>query len=169
MTVMEKTAITGARGPAPAGSRPEKNAELAELVDRLSRLSLANEQLRSALAKELEIGLPELSAVAYIENEGYTTPKALANSLSIATGSATALIDRLVSAGLVTREPNPSDRRSVLLTLTARGKQAMGRVRERYAGAIEAALGDDRATVTGVFGGFIERLASQLLEVRPAT
>lgn len=168
MTVMDKTATTDARGPATAGSRTGISSELSELVDRLSRLSLANEQLRSALAKELEIGLPELSAVAYIENEGFTTPKALASSLSIATGSATALIDRLVAAGLITREPNPSDRRSVLLTLTARGEQAMAQVRQRYAGAIEAALGDDRATVTGVFGGFVDRLALQLLEVRPA-
>jgi len=40
------------------------------------------------------------------------------------------LVDRLVEAGLVSREPDPQDRRLVRLTLTEHGKAAAARITE---------------------------------------
>ena len=63
----------------------------------------------------------------------------LADHLGIAPRSATEVADALETAGLVERAPDPTDRRAVLLTLTDKGRQAVGRVRaERRAAAEEA-------------------------------
>ena len=52
----------------------------------------------------------------------------LANALGMSLASASALSDRLVRQGLVTRRPDASDRRSVLLQLTATGARTLRRI-----------------------------------------
>ena len=57
------------------------------------------------------------------------------------------MVDRLVARGLIAREPDPRDRRSVLLSLTAAGsgrQRQTGRPHARdVAGAVTDALDDD--------------------------
>lgn len=52
---------------------------------------------------------------------GALAMKTLAEELLLLPHSAVQLVNRLVRAGLVAREPSPTDRRSVLVTLTPRG------------------------------------------------
>jgi len=49
----------------------------------------------------------------------------LAERLQVRHHSAVGLVDRLVSSGLVEREPSPEDRRSVLIRLTELGEQTL--------------------------------------------
>lgn len=53
---------------------------------------------------------------------GKATVGDLAQDLLIRHHSAVGLVDRLVRAGLITRHPDPVDRRRVTLALTARGE-----------------------------------------------
>ncbi|MFE2958528.1 MarR family winged helix-turn-helix transcriptional regulator [Nocardia tengchongensis] len=55
---------------------------------------------------------------------------ALADRLGIVPRSATTVVDALVSAGLVAREPDPANRRATLVTPTAAGSQALHRMSE---------------------------------------
>jgi DNA-binding MarR family transcriptional regulator len=52
----------------------------------------------------------------------------LASALGMSLASASALSDRLVRQGLITRRPDASDRRSVLLQLTAAGTRIIRRI-----------------------------------------
>ena len=52
----------------------------------------------------------------------------LAKALGMSLASASALSDRLVRQGLITRRPDASDRRSVLLQLTAPGARVLRRI-----------------------------------------
>jgi DNA-binding MarR family transcriptional regulator len=52
----------------------------------------------------------------------------LARALGMSLASASALSDRLVRQGLVTRRPDAGDRRSVLLKLTAAGTRMLRRI-----------------------------------------
>ncbi|WP_237565488.1 MarR family winged helix-turn-helix transcriptional regulator [Ornithinimicrobium cavernae] len=54
---------------------------------------------------------------------------ALAGWLQIAPRSATEVVDALEELGLVTRTPDPADRRAVLVTLTDRGREASHEIR----------------------------------------
>ncbi|MCZ4518989.1 MarR family transcriptional regulator [Rhodococcus ruber] len=52
----------------------------------------------------------------------------LAEHLRIVARSATDIVDSLESAQLVTRQPDPSDRRAVLVTLTDTGRALLDRI-----------------------------------------
>lgn len=73
----------------------------------------------------------------------------LADHLGIAPRSATEVADALEAAGLLTRSPDPTDRRAVLLTLTDAGRHTVARVRERRRAAADEAVAalspEDRA------------------------
>lgn len=64
----------------------------------------------------------------------------LAHHLGIAPRSATEVADALETLGLLARSPDPTDRRAVLLTLTAEGRQVVARARDRRRAAAQEAL-----------------------------
>ncbi|MDB5542575.1 MAG: MarR family transcriptional regulator [Devosia sp.] len=55
---------------------------------------------------------------------------ALADAIGIEGASLVRLIDELQASGLVTREPDPSDRRANAVSLTARGREVVAEVSE---------------------------------------
>ncbi|MEV8368912.1 MarR family transcriptional regulator [Microbacterium sp. NPDC064584] len=68
-----------------------------------------------SLGVELEVNQTDLEAMEHLLMSGPLGPSELARRLGISTASATTAIDRLVAVGHVTREPNPRDRRGVLV------------------------------------------------------
>ncbi|MBM7805393.1 DNA-binding MarR family transcriptional regulator [Geodermatophilus bullaregiensis] len=56
---------------------------------------------------------------------GPSTQRALADALGTSARNVTGLVDGLAGAGLVTREPHPTDRRATLVTLTARAEELL--------------------------------------------
>jgi DNA-binding MarR family transcriptional regulator len=79
------------------------------------------DSFRRYIAAHHDIGMNEVRALTRMSEGQHVTPKALAESLELTTGSVTSLIDRLEGAGLVTRTPHPNDRRSLQLELTPEG------------------------------------------------
>ncbi|WP_278264548.1 MarR family transcriptional regulator [Nocardia sp. AG03] len=70
---------------------------------------------------------------------------AIAEALRISPRSATEVIDALQQAGLVTREPDPTDRRAVLVTVTDHGSRTLttlSEARTREADEFFARLND---------------------------
>lgn len=65
------------------------------------------------------------------------TVKALAQFLLIKHNSAVGLVDRIEQLGLVVRRKSESDRRSVVIELTARGKRAMSRLAVKHRRELE--------------------------------
>ena len=65
------------------------------------------------------ITLLQLIALHFISALAPATPTDLAHALNIKPPATSAMIDRLVRAGLVTRIPDPQDRRRVQLIITA--------------------------------------------------
>jgi len=103
------------------------------------------------LARHLEIGRRETLAAREIDVWEYDvlvvlreadqpaglSPGALIAATQVASGTMTNRVDRLARRGLVTREPDPNDRRGVLVRLTTAGRrkvdQARGDVRKAEA------------------------------------
>ncbi|MCP2322885.1 DNA-binding MarR family transcriptional regulator [Hamadaea flava] len=61
-------------------------------------------------------------ALATLHRHGELRLSSLADHLRIAPRSTTEVVDDLESRGLVSRQPDPTDRRAVLVTLTDAGK-----------------------------------------------
>jgi DNA-binding MarR family transcriptional regulator len=67
------------------------------------------------LGRELAVNPTDLEAMEHLIRDGSLSPTELARRLGITTAAVTTVVDRRVGAGHVTREPNPRDRRSILV------------------------------------------------------
>ncbi|GAA2017343.1 hypothetical protein GCM10009799_51710 [Nocardiopsis rhodophaea] len=100
---------------------------IALLFDASHQMCLRSDRLLGA-----SIGLSEARArllVAVGEREPARMGR-LANDLGVSARSVTAIVDALEREGLVTREPDPEDRRATLLRLTADSHVRMNRLHE---------------------------------------
>lgn len=132
---------------APDGSA----AELAELFFRLSK------RIRHRSAEHLApLGLTpaQARALRVLHHEKPMRIVALAGRLDIVPRSATTVVDALEQAGLVTRETDPADRRSVLVSLSAAGRERMRGLHASRRRAAEDAFGSlpesDRAALARI-------------------
>ncbi|MEX5721772.1 MarR family winged helix-turn-helix transcriptional regulator [Geodermatophilus maliterrae] len=78
---------------------------------------------------------------------GPSTQRVLADALGTSARNVTGLVDGLVDAGLVTREPHPGDRRATLVTPTARGEEVLvelARGQAELAGQLFGGLSGER-------------------------
>jgi len=94
---------------------------------RISVTRLARRLRAERLASGLEPGLSDtqLAALAALERHGAMTPGELADYEKVQPPSMTRVITVLEEHGLVMRSPHTSDRRQVMLTATAQGKEVV--------------------------------------------
>jgi DNA-binding MarR family transcriptional regulator len=98
------------------------------------------DSFRRYISAQHGIGMQEVRALSRIAEGTHVTPKALADSLELTTGTVTALIDRLESGGLVARTPHPQDRRSLQLALTPDGASKMKSVYSAFEAQVQEAV-----------------------------
>jgi DNA-binding MarR family transcriptional regulator len=119
-----------ARKPKPAKTLPLQTADYVRLAS--FRYALRR-FLRFSEAAAAKVGLTgqHYQAMLAIRSgqQGRGMPiKDLARQLLIKHNSAVGLVDRLVAHGLVLRESSPEDLRKVLLRLSRKGEQMLGRL-----------------------------------------
>jgi DNA-binding MarR family transcriptional regulator len=68
------------------------------------------------LGGELTVNPTDLEAMEHLIRDGSLSPTELARRLGVTPAAVTTVVDRLIAVGHVTREPNPRDRRSVLIS-----------------------------------------------------
>ena len=98
------------------------------------------ESFRRHLAAHHGVGTQDVRALSRIAEGQHVTPKALAESLDLTTGSVTSLVDKLESAGLVERTPHPNDRRSLQLELTPDGATKMNALYAEFEAQVQEAV-----------------------------
>ncbi|MDT4987950.1 MAG: hypothetical protein QOI74_2044 [Micromonosporaceae bacterium] len=125
----------------------------------LRGLLVSGEQLRGFLARQLRLGPSDLNALGHLYTDGPLTPRELAQRLDTSSGTITALLDRVERAGFLTRSVNPHDRRSLHITLTVAGQQALRWVHSNIQATLEQAIpelpdlsADELAAVLAVLG-----------------
>jgi DNA-binding MarR family transcriptional regulator len=98
---------------------------------RISVSRLARRLRAERLAKGLEPGLSDtqLAALASLERHSAMTPGELADHEKVQPPSMTRVIAALEELGLVMRAPHATDRRQVVLTVTARGREVVQQAR----------------------------------------
>jgi DNA-binding MarR family transcriptional regulator len=74
---------------------------------------LSNQQI----ADRVGLRLTDMQCINVLELMGPSTPGELARFTGLTTGGVTVMLDRLERGGYLKREPNPRDRRSVLVHL----------------------------------------------------
>jgi DNA-binding MarR family transcriptional regulator len=105
---------------------PEIDPEIEGVVDRIWKLSKNLDHLWDATAERSGLGQGgEYKVLLALRQapEGRSTPSGLAERLSLSTGAMTNRLDRLEHAGMIVRERDPRDRRSVLVHMTDKGRR----------------------------------------------
>jgi len=74
--------------------------------------------------------MPQLNMLLVIRTRDGVTVKELAGALQVSPPSASAMVDRLVETGAVTREQNPDDRREVIVCISPQAAAVIDRLEE---------------------------------------
>lgn len=137
--------------------RPDLDTSPMGIIGRVSRLSRQLEQrLEPVFARHgLEQGLFDVLATLRRSGEPYRMrPADLAASVMLTSSGTTKRLDRLEAAGLVTRHPDPQDRRGLLIELTPAGRELVDAALADHVAAEHQMLAsltpDDRDRLAGL-------------------
>jgi DNA-binding MarR family transcriptional regulator len=112
--------------------RSELAGELRVAVSRLAR------RLRTSTGGGLTSS--QLSALFAVEKSGAVRLAELAAIEGVSAPTITRIVDRLVDAGLLTRDADPRDRRCAQVALTARGRGELRRIRTQRTALLQQRL-----------------------------
>ncbi len=104
--------------------RPDLDVEPMQVLSRISRLARHLDIARRGAFADHGLETWEFDVLSALRRQGppfQLTPGALLRATLVTSGTMTNRIDRLAEAGLVRREPDPRDKRGVLVTLTQQG------------------------------------------------
>ena len=102
----------------------------------------AEAELREVLRKDHATTLPRFDVMAALHRRSDpVTMGELSRLLLVSNGNATAVVDRLEAEGLVARQPDPADRRTVRVALTAEGRAAFERLAAEHEAAVDRLFG----------------------------
>jgi len=83
------------------------------------------------LATGDELSFTQIQAIKAIDEKGKVSITELAHLLEVSPPSASAMVDRLVEKGVLTRRRDPDDRRRVVVQATPEAVAMMGQVEEK--------------------------------------
>ena len=129
--------------------RPDLDVEPMQVLSRISRLARHLDIARRGAFAEHGLESWEFDVLSALRRQGppfQLTPGALLRATLVTSGTMTNRIDRLAAARLVRREPDPRDKRGVLVTLTEAG-------RERVDAALDGLLHRERMLLAGLDPG----------------
>jgi DNA-binding MarR family transcriptional regulator len=126
--------------------RPDLDVEPMQVLSRISRLAKHLDIARRGAFTDHDLETWEFDVLSALRRQGppfQLTPGALVRATLVTSGTTTNRIDRLEAAELVTREPDPSDKRGVLVTLTKQGQ-------DRVDAALADLLGREHTLLAGL-------------------
>jgi len=132
----------------------------------LFRTNQVRERLIATALDDIELPAEDYPFYVLVGAEGPWTPTALAARVVMPLSTVLFRVGRLEKRGHAERIPNPDDRRSFLVQLTAEGQQLLASARPRfrsYAEAVEERLGGEQVgTLRTGLDGLREAMESEL-------
>jgi DNA-binding MarR family transcriptional regulator len=118
--------------------RPDLDATAKHITGRIIRLAALLQAAYANVFAPLGLNEGDYGVLATLRRAGAPyrlTPTDLARHQMMTSGGMTAALDRLERKGLVTRLPNPNDRRGSLIELTAEGRNVINTAMELHVDA----------------------------------
>lgn len=91
-------------------------------------------------AEKIGLSLTDMQMIHVLQLYGPATPSRLGDWSGLSSGGVTVALDRLEQAGYIRREPNPADRRSLLVTLAPVRMRKVGAMYEEVERETRAGL-----------------------------
>ncbi|WP_433714064.1 MarR family winged helix-turn-helix transcriptional regulator [Nocardia sp. CA-084685] len=118
---------------------PESADVITDALLTASRLLVAL-SARSIAHVDETITIPQFRTLVILSTRGPANLATLAGILNVQPSTATRMVDRLVLAGLIDRQPNPNSRRELVVDLTTRGREIVDAVTARRRAEIAAVV-----------------------------
>ncbi len=120
----------------------ERRKALADQLLSLSQTASTETALfHQAAAAKYGLGITDMKTLNTLLQEGPMTPGQLARRLSLTTGAITNVVDRLERRNLVSRAPDPKDRRKVIIAVNQETLDASENVYQSIGEAFYALFG----------------------------
>jgi DNA-binding MarR family transcriptional regulator len=117
----------------PPFAEVDAELDLDRLLNSFRLLVLHHSRVLSHQGGQHGLGLTDLRFLFYVSAAGDSvTPKRAAEYLELSSGAMTNLVDRLIDSGHLDRRPNPDDRRSVIVSRTEAGREAVREIADVY-------------------------------------
>jgi DNA-binding MarR family transcriptional regulator len=95
--------------------KKDKDAQVYDLMTATRRFTRSSLMFQYAVAEKMQLNPTDAECIDFLMEMGPSTAGDLARATRLTTGAITAVIDRLEKAGFVKREPDPGDRRKVII------------------------------------------------------
>jgi DNA-binding MarR family transcriptional regulator len=138
----------------------EKRSSSEHVANTLRDVTLSYYRFIAIASQQAKLRTTELMALGYLRDRGPLRAGQLGERLGLTTGSITALIDRLERVGYAHRLRHPTDRRIVLVELTAAGRTEVGTLFQLLASNVETALDDMTAGEQEAVARFLNEIHS---------
>jgi DNA-binding MarR family transcriptional regulator len=149
-----------------------KKERIQEVARAIAHAAEADRRLRMAAAERLGLGSTDFDALLVLDAAGALAAGRIADAMGITTGAVTGLIDRLERAGSVQRARHETDRRQVLIELTAVQREQLAahwKERERIVAESIGELDDaDLAQAAQLIDAIAERTLASLASAAEA-
>jgi DNA-binding MarR family transcriptional regulator len=142
--------------------RPELDPAAKHITGRIVRLAAHFQQAFADAYAGIGLNEGDFGVLAPLRRAGEPyelTPTELARHRMITSGGMTAAIDRVERKGMITRVPNPTDRRGSLVRLTDKGKEMIDAAMEAHAATEHRLV----ASLSEADAADLQRLLRQLL------
>ena len=141
--------------------RPDLDVRPLEVLSRVTRLARHLDRARRIAFADHELETWEFDVLSALRRSGepyQLSPGMLLTQTLVTSGTMTNRIDRLADKGFVRREPDPSDRRGVLVVLTPEGRDSVD-------GALSDLLAHENKLLAGLTENQRDTLAMLLREL----
>jgi DNA-binding MarR family transcriptional regulator len=138
--------------------RPDLDFSPFEVLSRVTRLAKLLDRARRGAFAASELQVWEFDVLSALRRAGdpyELSPSALAAETLVSSGTMTNRLDRLEARGLVLRRGDPTDRRAVIVALTASGRGAVD-------AAVQVLVIAETRLLSGLEPGDRERIADGL-------
>lgn len=122
---------------------PKVDSRSLQVIGRLLLCASYCERSVMAALRPFQLSMADFDVLNTLRRLGHqhgSKPTDLARSSLITTGAMTSRLDRLERSGLICRTPDPTDRRGVLVRLTAQGSRVATQALQDVIGAQKAFL-----------------------------
>jgi MarR family transcriptional regulator, organic hydroperoxide resistance regulator len=102
--------------------KPYSTGTMPEIFELIEALNKRLKQFHGKTLKEAQLTPPQYMILSLLQEKDKRPFKELANLLGCTRATVTGIVDTLEKKGLVSRSPNPGDRRSMLVTLAEKGR-----------------------------------------------
>lgn len=123
----------GAEAVGPIGGDASRDDALADLADVVLSVARKIHARTSEASDAIPLTPLEALAMQHIDRRPGITSSEFAADLSLKSSNASAALRELERKGLIRRDPDPADRRTVRVTATARASENLLRVRHTWA------------------------------------